>query len=547
MSDLGNEVATSALRISKELLELINNLIKLAIRNSANKANLNSIENDKFASGRINMKKLKESGSKIIPLKTELSKEQMRMFDKYAKQYGVAYSALTISKYKDEIINIKKELKELEKEAKAPGLLKEQVERRNELNVRLEELEKIKENKIIFIKDKDIELIADITNRMNEEIILNDAKKEKDLYDEKQKSEELNPDEKNRYDELNEINNEYSNDVIIEDTDFIHALNDASAKAISRNYKDTDNSMIVCDMMHPENYIKVSAKEEVAADGNTYTATYYNVYKNDVAQKCDEFSHGKFRRDTNNRGDNTSKYGKIHWENIQDEMRKKSDIGERIAIFSNESDFAKYKESVIKERNELINKEKEQGNYKNYNDKIDELKEELNKFNKDDIESVNISKQINEYQELNILQTELAIVRTKIEDNEEEYKKTEDNRSADDITKYNSSKEILSSQEAELVKSIEEKQMVVAQLQDERNYNKNKNIIEKQNHEKDNRFTHGEEMESETREFTHGEEMKNEYNQSMEEWQNDVKDNQKIEQGKEVGNNMMVEEKILSN
>lgn len=572
MSDFGNEVAASTLKIGKELLEVINNLIKLAIRNNngflentvnSTKDMMKKRIDEKNNSGLIKLKNLKESGSKIIPLKTELSKEQMDMFDKYARQYSLSYAAMGIPRYQDEIKKIQDELQEINKQSKVEGLIKEQVERREELRKRLEELEKVKDNKIIFVKAEDIELIADITNRMNEEIVLKDAQMEKGLYDEKGN---LNPNEQKRYDDLTKTQEKHTDMAIVEDNDFIHAINDVNAKMLSRNYKDTDKSMVVCDMMQPENYIKVSSKEEISDENNKYTATYYDVYKNDVEQECDEFKHGRFRRDTNNKGDNTSKYGEEHWNNIQEEMKQKCGIGNRIAIFSNEEDYQKYRESIVNERQKLSKDGKgetthTQTQYKNYNLSIEELKGQLAQYNmylseenvvtrndsnepvvigsvstsdvkkvtseKNDAEALNIGKQIVTYQELNSLQTKLAIIRTQLEENEEEYKKSENNRSADDVLKYNTTKEQLSKNEAELMKTINEKEATIIQLQDERAYINSKDIIDKQNADKEKKYsesTHGEEVENEK--STHGEEeLENEDTQSMDEWKKDVKDN----------------------
>lgn len=486
MSDLGSDVANTSLKLTKEMVETINKLLLLAIKNSEKNAKLRT--NSK--AGLMRLKNLKESNSKIIPLKTEISSENLRKFDRYAKAYGVAYATLGVPKYKAEIKEIKKKLE-----------IEEDEVVRDELAQRLKDLENRKENKIIFIKAEDINLIADITSRLNEEIDLSDINEEIKLY------EENGIDQFPRLDELRAKKEKQTDMRVIEDGDFEHAINDVNAKIISRGYKDTDKSMVICDMLNPENYISVNATEEKReVDGEIcpYTATYYEVYHNDLKVKCDEFSHGQFRRDTTVSGLHTSEYGKNHWENIKREMHTKSQIGNHIIIFANINDYKKYKKRINEKKNDMKYENTSEYREINYVQRLEKLENEVKTATKEQVE--NITNQIEICHQINAMQTQLALITNGID---EEGKNEQ--------------------REKEIKENIQLLEKRFVEIEKERALIESKQIIDQINTEKDNI---GVEIEN----STHGEEKDNVNNmekendtptQSMDKWSADVKENDK--------------------
>lgn len=141
----------------------------------------------------------------------------------------------------------------------------------------------------------------------------------------------------------------------------------------------TDNPVIICERTNPNNYIKVTGIQEHYTDGRPYIASIYDVYKEGVKQRSNEFKHGEFRHNCDKMGRNSSDAGEVHWENIKSEMKEKCEFTDDILLFTDEKEYEAYNKEFIADR---TNVEKNSNFY-------DELNNEKNKVIKTDVDNFN--------------------------------------------------------------------------------------------------------------------------------------------------------------
>ena len=400
-----------------------------------------------------------------MPIAAEMTPAQLKEFNKYAKMEGVTYAVISNRKVLNELKQVKAQIKELEKKGE---LSPAEQEKYQKLNERLQELNKQKENRIIIIRAKDLEIVADITERMNQDIEFENVEQEKEAY-ENAGMDNLSPEDQKRYQDLQEKKesmeekefdsfNDKNNDKILtgtaeepgwEEMNFEQAL----CRVTDRKY--AKSSCFVCDRSDPDNYMEVSSIREKSPKGKSFISTEYKVFHQGVEQKSEEFSNGKFTHYTNRKGKNTSSYSQKHWENMKVEIKEKGGFSNDVLIFSNKEDYLKYKNSFeqtkdgMQLKEETISMEAEGRNYKDYAGIVNQLKSQLQnkgytlnaqneicrmetgtpavieevadneKF--DFLEATNISEQIGLYEQLNILQTQRAFLQQQQKSNENNF------------------------------------------------------------------------------------------------------------------------------
>lgn len=163
-----------------------------------------------------------------------------------------------------------------------------------------------------------------------------------------------------------------------EKKDFESAIEKVDGKLI-----DKENPVIICDRTNPTNHIIVSGTQETYNNGEPYVASLYEVYSNgeklksDVAKKA--WGHNEFKHHCDGEGRNSSDEGKLHWENLKDEMKEKGEFTDDILIFENKEEYQQYVEQYANEKEQA---EKDSQFY-------DELKAEKDKIVKDDVDHFN--------------------------------------------------------------------------------------------------------------------------------------------------------------
>ena len=501
MSEFGNETATATMRFGEKTIEALLKLLKFIMERNDRKLNREmkaeqirqmKANNKESATeylnrkrGYVRAKKLFKSGEKLIPIATKMSPTEVSRFNSLAKMSGVAFTAISDQRIMNEIKAVKKELKALNRieqgwyshdiegnlhHVQGKPLTEEQLKRREELSNKLEILNKKRQDKIIIIRAKDLELVKEITDRMNTEIQFDDIDKE--LSDLMSKGEEnLTQEEKARVEELlkekesmlkNEFNNfnEKNDDIVYqsavdkplwEEMSFEKAVN----RVTDRKY--ANEPCYICERTNPDNYMEVTSMQQ-EHDGRMFTNTEFKVFNNGIEQRCDEFSHGKFTRYSRKDGENSTSYGDEHWQNMKNEIKEKGGFSDDLLIFSSKKDYIKFKEEFKKTqekvtpREDTVSYEADANSYKDYMGVINQLKGQLAEHNlavneqrevykadtkevvhldknmSDDekisyAEAINISKQIDTYRQLNECQTQLAFIRQQQEVNEESFEK----------------------------------------------------------------------------------------------------------------------------
>lgn len=493
MSEFGNETATATLKLGEKSIDALMKLLKFIMERNDRKLNremkaeqvrqLKANKNKEGAKeylnkkrGYVKAKNLFNSGEKLIPIATAMSPEELSQFNNLAKISGVSFTAIADQRVIEELKTVKKELKEIEKIAKTEGLTDEHIAKRNDLQKRYEQLNNKRQDRIIIVRAKDLELVKEITDRMNMEIKFNDIDKE--LSDLTNKGiENLSKEEKARFDELTKEKenilkkefddfNDKNNDVIYQNSVNDTAWEEMSfEKAINRvtDRKYAQAPCYICERTNPNNYMEVTSMTQ-EHNGREFTNTEFKVFNNGVEQQCEEFSHGKFSHYSRKDGENTSSYGDGHWQNMKIEMKEKGGFSDDTLIFSSKEDYLKYKEEFEKTQENItipkenttskentMSYEADTESYKDYMGIINNLKGQLSDRNlelneqgeicKSDTkevvhldknmtndekmsyaEAVNIGKQIDTYKKLNDCQTQIAFIRQQQEMNEDSFK-----------------------------------------------------------------------------------------------------------------------------
>lgn len=302
MSEFGNETTTATLRLGEKGIELLLKLLRYLMENhkqkydeQIKKEQLKQLKNETKREDAVNylnehrglvaMKKLERSGEKLMPIAMEMTPAQLKEFNKYARMEGVTYAVVSNKKVLNEIKLVKSQIKELEKKE---SLSPVEQEKYDALNRRLQELNKQKENRIVIIREKDLELVAEITERMNQNIKFENIEQEMKAY-ENVGIENLSPEDKKRYQDLqNEKEemketefdsfNDKNNDKILAGSAEQPAWEEMNFdRALSRvtDRKFAEGNCYVCDRSNPDNYMEVSSKREQSKDGTYFTNTEY--------------------------------------------------------------------------------------------------------------------------------------------------------------------------------------------------------------------------------------------------------------------------------
>lgn len=410
MSEFGNETTTATLRLGEKGIELLLKLLRYLMENhkqkydeQIKKEQLKQLKNETKREDAVNylnehrglvaMKKLERSGEKLMPIAMEMTPAQLKEFNKYARMEGVTYAVVSNKKVLNEIKLVKSQIKELEKKE---SLSPVEQEKYDALNRRLQELNKQKENRIVIIREKDLELVAEITERMNQNIKFENIEQEMKAY-ENVGIENLSPEDKKRYQDLqNEKEemketefdsfNDKNNDKILAGSAEQPAWEEMNFdRALSRvtDRKFAEGNCYVCDRSNPDNYMEVSSKREQSKDGTYFTNTEYKVFNQGVEQQSQEFSHGKFTHYTDSKGESTSFYGQKHWENMKVEIKEKGGFSDDLLIFSSKEDYLDYKNRFEQTKEDMqleeetIGVEMDNHSYKDYTGIVNQLKGQL--------------------------------------------------------------------------------------------------------------------------------------------------------------------------
>lgn len=104
-----------------------------------------------------------------------------------------------------------------------------------------------------------------------------------------------------------------------------------------------DKPIYICERSKPDTYIEISSFKDIdQRSGNPFVNTEYKVFKEGEQQHCSEFKHGKFTRYTDFQGNNTSKYGEEHWQNMQNEILNKCGFTDDLILFDNRDVYLAY-------------------------------------------------------------------------------------------------------------------------------------------------------------------------------------------------------------
>lgn len=467
MSEFGNETATAAIRLSKETLEALLKLLRYLMEHNERKIDrelkkekLEKIQGEKEArkikeylnkkNGNVRANMLYKSGEKLIPLKIPMSVKELREFEKYSQIYGLVYTSIANKSISEEIKILKKQIKSEE----------DKVTRDN-IEKKINELEKQREKRIVIVRERDLELVKDVTDRINMDIKLKDIEEEREKAEkngENELCEQMIDKETQLKQTVFEKFNSLSNKAVIaeaigeeveEKIDFNRAISSLTS------LKELDKITVLCERTKPDNYIEVTSIQDNYLDGREFINTEYKVFNNGIQQKCSEFKHGKFTHYSDMEGKNSSEVGAKHWKNVKDEMKTKGDFSDDILIFDSKTAYEQYVEKIKKieaysaNREDTISYEADNESYKDCMGIINRLQGQLSEHNMmlnsqmnicnsktkqilklnanmtDDekiqyAEGINIVKQIKNYTRINELQNNIEM--KKFEQREDQHK-----------------------------------------------------------------------------------------------------------------------------
>lgn len=485
MSQIGNEAISSTMGIAEKTTEgalkavggltkgivnflkfLLNHQERKAqkIQNQLSKMKIKDLKNAEYRKkmvdylntkkGIVKLKKILDSQEKYTVLAQSMSKKDAARFNQLAKTYGISFAVIEDKEVKEHLKDLKKEMKTLQT-VKEPTV--EQQKRLEELSKEINTLENNPSNFFLVVRDKDLEIVKLITDKMNLEKRTEAIDKEIDELDEQLNSESLTQDEKDEIEaKIDDLKKEKEN----LNTEYTNILNDNAYENISNgrikkgNFElvandlatsEIGSSKIVCNAVNPKNYMVVSTENVIYQDRQCKETTF-DVYKNDVKQKCDYYSkqHGLFKYRTDNKGTYTSEAGLKNWDNIKKEMAEKMELidNKDVLVFDNQADYEKYRNSFEKKldkensaaKKTNITYETDTNSYidcdgmKNkIKSQVEEIKLELNNMPDIKIEqALNnkanlLNKEINCYSEIEKLQNEKRFIVSQMKMNEEIY------------------------------------------------------------------------------------------------------------------------------
>lgn len=307
MSEFGNETAMAATKAVTETGKALIELLKLLFNRNGKgagesrtdkKIKKEQLKQEKMTTekleaqkaidasrGKARYKQLIKTGEELTPVATALTPGQLSRLNTYARTYGLAYSAISNKEAIENLKAVKKELKILDEAEKTGGLTPEQAGRKALLLKDKETYEKASTNKIIVVRTKDLQLLNDITERMNSEIKISDIDREREALLEKGR-ENLSPEELERLEQLEKAkeaveNEEFDkrnargNEKVVEDsvkggntpeaveTDLSSALNLCTEREFGDN---SATESFICDPDNPDKFVRVTYEE---LDGRT--------------------------------------------------------------------------------------------------------------------------------------------------------------------------------------------------------------------------------------------------------------------------------------
>lgn len=484
LSEFGNETATATMKLGEKSIEALLKLLKFlmernerAIASEIKKEQLKSLKDNKLKQeaidyldkkrGYARMSKLLKSGEKLLPLGVALSPEELKKFNHFAKLSGLEYSSISDKRIIEKLKHAREDMKELYAKgmkSASIGYVKESFDINNlstedkekyeTLTKQITDLEKQRLNRIIVVREKNLDLVKDITDRMNMDIKFEDIDKEindikskghlskadevliKDLEKEKER---LN---NHQFDTFNKESDdvilaEFTGEKISEAVSFERALGCVTERKYSQE------PCIVCERTNPSNYMEISSRQEISDEGNPYVNTEFKVYRDGTQQKCSEFSHGKFTHYSGKDGKNTSNFGDKHWINMKKEMKEKGGFSNDLHIFAHKEDYQRYVNDFEKAKEKITPREdvityeadgssfkdcmgiinRLQGQLSDHNIVLNDQREMCNAVNKnvihydknmlDDermayVAGANIVRQLNNYETMNDIQSKLA-------------------------------------------------------------------------------------------------------------------------------------------
>lgn len=424
-NNLSDDTAHKTKELTEKGVRQLGKLLRFLIQrySATNRLNKERLSQEKIEkklkkkSGYIALKQLQKSKEKLRPLTIPLSEEQLKRFNYFAKKYGVIFSS---------------------------------VSNQTQTGVK---------NHHIIIREKDLALIKDITDRMNEEIKLKDYD---NRIEELEKKENRTPEEdaelKNLYKEKEEIirngtkefNNENAeilfNEVCGEmqskSMNFDKILNRFTDRDFSK-----DQAYYVCERTNPNSYIElVSTISEF--NNEEYTRTDYKVF-NDGEEKFPEpFERADGQVPIKFTDERFEGRPVGYWQKLKTEMKEKGGFSDDMIIFNTKEELERYQQLYIKSvAEQSVSVEREVHNEDGYRDFIGiqeqlsgQLKArnaEINEFGKvvdgdsKEVlilqtarsleeklrisEAITIAKQIANYEKLNELQTRLAMDKQQLE------------------------------------------------------------------------------------------------------------------------------------
>ena len=431
MSEFGNETATAVFKTGEKSIEALLQLLKFLMERNNNKAaqqlkkeQLKGYKADRKQQnidykastkvGYMRASQLLKSGEKLQPISTTLSDKELKQFEYYAKKYGVLYTSIS-DKYNQ---NEKKE-------------------------------------RIILVRQKDLSKVKDITDRMNENIKLKSLDELINEINNKPIKTEEDLEKLNQYnmekdkiirEGTREFNSENA-EIIFKDVcgelqnesmSFDRSLNRITDRDFSR-----DKPYFTCERTNPTSYIELNSTLDTF-NSKEYTRTDYKIFNNGEEKTCDN----KLRTDGKFTDERFSGRPKDFWQSLKNDMKAKGGFSDDMVILNSKEELEKYqqlyKETINKRSSHenVIQVETDSQSYRDYAGIVNQLKEQLREYNmelsdenklvdcntKEDItnkdktcsvaDGINIEKQINNYNKMNTLQTDIAMKQHQYDMNE---------------------------------------------------------------------------------------------------------------------------------
>lgn len=348
MNNLGNDAATATLRMGEKSIEAIFKLLKfMAERDERElkKLQLDNLKNElnkKQASeflnqhrGFVNYKKLAASGEKLYVTGISISPKNMKRFQEYAELHGLVYSTIEDKRITNQIKDYSIELRELEEKKGSTGITTEEQDRMAFLNNELEILNNQKQDKLIVVRDSELDILKDVCDRLNLDISLEQNSSRATM-----EKTDIN---------IEEIDVDMENEKSIKD--YFSKLNERSltferAATSVTGMGERDKPIYIVDLNDEEKYIKVFSESGIKEDGKEYVITRYDICNHGDHPICTTWEHGRFEHWSDGKGENKTNTGINQWRKMKQEMCEKGCFSENVYIFQTEQSFEQFRQSM---------------------------------------------------------------------------------------------------------------------------------------------------------------------------------------------------------